>query len=186
MTECWKSARSRHRHRGSARRPPPRSQPLEEDFVLQRAAVPGPHALHGLFRQALQFLDLAGMKFDPCDSFHLVQCCSLFRSSDSTVSESRIVPAPTSPGRQFWCPTLEAATARQPEQLTTASATCASRVRCSEYRRRQIMKLARRSMSSSSALVIRLAALGLSPAMLRAEITLDDSRRPGDCHLRLQ
>src|SRR6266516_340032 len=50
---------------------------VEEDFVLERAAVPGPHDLHGLFRQALPFLDLAGMKLDPCDSFDLVHCCSL-------------------------------------------------------------------------------------------------------------
>src|SRR5687767_2711665 len=50
---------------------------VEEDFVLERAAVPGPHDLHGLFRQALPFLDLAGMKFDPCDSFDLVHCRSL-------------------------------------------------------------------------------------------------------------
>lgn len=50
---------------------------VEEDFVLERAAVPGSHDLHGLFRQALPFLDLAGMKFDPCNSFDLVHCCSL-------------------------------------------------------------------------------------------------------------
>src|SRR4029450_8643045 len=50
---------------------------VEEDFVLERAAVLGPHDLHGLFRKALPFLDLAGMKFDPCDSFDLVHCCSL-------------------------------------------------------------------------------------------------------------
>src|SRR5688572_28580960 len=50
---------------------------VEEDFVLERAAVPGPHDLHGLFRQALPFLEFAGMKFDPCDSFDLVHCCSL-------------------------------------------------------------------------------------------------------------
>jgi len=41
---------------------------VEEDFVLQRAAVPGPHDLQSLLRQALPFLDLAGMKSDPCDS----------------------------------------------------------------------------------------------------------------------
>ena len=45
---------------------------VEEDFVLERAAVLGPHDLHGLFCQALPFLDLARMKLDPCDSFDLV------------------------------------------------------------------------------------------------------------------
>src|SRR5687767_12874797 len=50
---------------------------VEEDFVLERAAVPGPHDLHGLFRQALPFLELAGVKFDPRDSFDLVHCCFL-------------------------------------------------------------------------------------------------------------
>src|SRR6266513_2261379 len=49
---------------------------VEEDFVLERAPVLGPHDLHGRFRQALPFLDLAGMKFDTCDSFDLVHCCS--------------------------------------------------------------------------------------------------------------
>src|SRR5262249_39516693 len=52
---------------------------VEEDFVLERAAVPGPYDLHGLFRQAPPFLDLAGMKLDPCDSFDLVHRCSAVR-----------------------------------------------------------------------------------------------------------
>lgn len=40
--------------------PLPRSILIEEDFVLERAAVPGLQGLHGLFLQALPFLDLAG------------------------------------------------------------------------------------------------------------------------------
>src|SRR5688572_32219092 len=71
---------------------------VEEDFVLHRAAVPGPHDLHGLFRQALPFLDLAGMKFDPCDSFDLVHCCSLSKFPAQRFV-SRLVPALTSPGQ---------------------------------------------------------------------------------------
>src|SRR4029078_1481447 len=52
---------------------------VEEDFVLQRAAILGPHDLHGFFRQALPFLDLAGMKSYSCDSFDLVHWCSVSR-----------------------------------------------------------------------------------------------------------
>src|SRR5687768_14460094 len=73
---------------------------VEEDFVLERTAVPGPHDLHGLFRQSLPFLDLAGMKFDPCDSFDLIHCCSLSKFPAQRAA-SRLVPALTSPGSNF-------------------------------------------------------------------------------------
>src|SRR5688572_399049 len=65
---------------------------VEEDLVLKRAGVLGPHDLHGLFRQALPFLDLAGMKFDPCDAFDLVHCRSLSNFAAQRL-ESRLVPA---------------------------------------------------------------------------------------------
>src|SRR5438105_4706930 len=65
---------------------------VEEDFVLERAPVLGPHDLHGRFRQPLPFLDLAGMKFDPCDSFDLVHCCS-FSKFPAQRFRSRLVPA---------------------------------------------------------------------------------------------
>src|SRR5688572_15430084 len=80
---------------------------VEEDFVLKRAAVPGPHDLHGLFGEALPFLDLAGMKFDPCDSFDLVHCCSLLKFPGSTVWEP-LGSALASSGRQYWCPAAQA------------------------------------------------------------------------------
>src|SRR6266516_1562801 len=70
---------------------------VEEDFVLERAPVLGPHDLHGRFRQALPFLDLTGMKLDPCDSFDLVHCCSLSNFPAQGFG-SRLVPALTSPG----------------------------------------------------------------------------------------
>src|SRR5205814_9571977 len=65
---------------------------VEEDFVLERAAVLGPHDLHGLFRQALPFFDLAGTKFYPCDSFDLFHCCSLSKFPPERF-RSRLVPA---------------------------------------------------------------------------------------------
>src|SRR5690348_15145370 len=49
---------------------------VEEDFVLERAGVLGPHDLHGLFRQALPLRELAGTKLYPCDAFDLLHCCS--------------------------------------------------------------------------------------------------------------
>jgi hypothetical protein len=54
---------------------------VEEDFVLQRAAVSGPHDFHGLFRQALPFLDLAGMKCDPGDPLISSIVAPFFRTS---------------------------------------------------------------------------------------------------------
>ena len=66
---------------------------VEEDFVLERAPVLGPHDLHGFFRQALPFLDLAGIEFDQCDSVYLVHCCSLSKVPGSTaLGEEHLQP----------------------------------------------------------------------------------------------
>src|SRR2546423_5506847 len=65
---------------------------VEEDFVLERAPILGPHDLHGRLRQALPFLDLAGMKFDPCDSFDLVHCCSFRGSRPNGLGAARVRP----------------------------------------------------------------------------------------------
>ena len=50
---------------------------VEEDFVLKRAAVPGPDHLHGLGRQALPFLHLAGVKLDTGDALDLFRAALL-------------------------------------------------------------------------------------------------------------
>jgi hypothetical protein len=51
------SSPSRARAAASARQ--------QRDFVLERAAVLGPDHFHGLLRQPLPFLELAGVKFHP-------------------------------------------------------------------------------------------------------------------------
>ena len=66
---------------------------VKKDFVLERPGVPDPHDVDGLFRKGLPFLELARMKFDSCDSFDLVHCCSLSKSR--SMFGSRLVPALT-------------------------------------------------------------------------------------------
>ena len=63
---------------------------IEEDFVLERAAVLGPNHFHGLLRQPLPFLDLARVKFDPGDALDLVHCLLLFGKTREATTESAL------------------------------------------------------------------------------------------------
>ena len=58
---------------------------VEEDFVLERAFVLCPDDVHGLGRQALPFLQLAGEEFDAGDAFDFVHCWSPFESASETI-----------------------------------------------------------------------------------------------------
>jgi hypothetical protein len=50
---------------------------VEENVVLQRAGVHGPHELHALSGQALELLELALVKREPTDTLKLTHCSGL-------------------------------------------------------------------------------------------------------------